>query len=55
MKDYKLSEIKAICEKHPICCDCPFCNLIGSTIFCDFADGMAPVNWQIDDEEQDDE
>lgn len=54
MKDYKLSEIKAICEKQ-----CNFCrNCEFRTICCqDFGFyGVAmPRHWQIDTEEQDDD
>ena len=51
MKDYKLSEIKAICEKCDRCWECE--------LRFECADGMFgynyPHTWQIDEEEQDDE
>ena len=62
MKDYKLSEIKAICEAHYKCEDCEFsikwireedgescydCSMI--------LDGSQPYNWAIDKETKDDE
>ena len=48
MKDYKLSEIKAICKKTDRCCECELrleCAMFG----CNY-----PHTWQIDEEEQDD-
>lgn len=57
MKDYKLSEIKAICEgqrnNRKSLLRCGDCELYG---FCQFnmADDY-PSNWQIDEEEQDDD
>lgn len=53
MKDYKLSEIKAICEEHvkdtPNCCDCPFVSLYGNCRWY-FMDLVIPACWRIDDE-----
>lgn len=55
MKDYKLSEIKAICEEHYIygkwCKNCPF----DKGQFCEIT-GMdyQPCSWEIDEEGKDD-
>ena len=57
MKDYKLSEIKAICEKNGIVCSrCPFWKKANSV--CHFKNvfyASCPEDWQIDEEEQDDD
>lgn len=50
MKDYKLSEIKAICEKHHECESCPLRDN-NEEILCGVF--LAPRFWQIDEEEQD--
>ena len=54
MKDYKLSEIKAICEKRKCrCMGCEFYNF-GAGVPC-LLNEIIPSKWQIDEEEQDDE
>lgn len=57
MKDYKLSEIKAICEGHRYCNEqCPFYTEACEETTCLLMAGhSAPNNWQIDEEEQDDD
>ena len=58
MKDYRLSEIKAICEKRKICKGCRFYKEVdnyGRTIgVCEVCD-TTPKYWQIDKENEDDE
>ena len=57
MKDYKLSEIKAICEKQASCgIQCPIYSF--GNLRCIFRVSFlddTPAEWQIDEEEQDDE
>ena len=57
MKDYKLSEIKTICEKHKYCNDkCPFYTEAYVGAICLLMTSLcAPEKWQIDKEGQDDE
>lgn len=62
MKDYRLSEIKAICEAHYKCEDCEFSvewirQRDGKSFYdCSMILGDAqPYNWEIDKESEDDE
>lgn len=49
MKDYKLSEIKEICSKHPAVCKttCPLHNKKGCTIYALLK--KYPSEWKIED------
>ena len=55
MKDYKLSEIKAICFGNETCYNCQFFD--NNRQICWFAVNKVkqPFVWQIDEEEQDDD
>lgn len=58
MKDYKLSEIKAICESHFergeeecafLCPECPIYNEVGFMFCCE----QEPIYWEINKENED--
>lgn len=53
MKDYKLSDIKRVCEKcnddydSPFCNDCPLISVCSTIVQC------SPFKWDIDEEVKD--
>ena len=53
MKDYKLSEIKKICEEQISCRDCPI-REHWNYFSCSKGYSAAPYNWKIDKDEEED-
>lgn len=53
MKDYKLSEIKAICKKQKGCEKCPLTADKGCYGVCKFSPaGTTPLSWEFDEDGQ---
>lgn len=49
MKDYKLSEVKEICEKQIVSCN--GCKLLNVKGLCSIMDVLNPEGWEIDKEQ----